>query len=104
MRLCRFSLAGSLKSDFAPSFAGTTHASARRSRAGRGGAGVPPYRVCRAIWVTNGPHVGEKSHAHACVCVRTRPLVCPWGALPKVSFAMCLESFFFCARAKARVA
>lgn len=60
MHLCRFSLAGSLKSDFAPSCAGTTHVSARRS-----GAGVPPYHVCRAIRVTNRPHVGEKSHARA---------------------------------------
>lgn len=78
MHLCRFSLAGSLKSDFAPSCAGTTHVPARRR-----GAGVPPYHVCRAIRVTNRPHVGEKSHA------RARAPVCPSSAHQKGLFAMC---------------
>lgn len=78
MHLCQFSLAGSLKSDFAPSCAGTTHVPARRR-----GAGVPPYHVCRAIRVTNRPHVGEKSHA------RARVPVCPSSALQKGLFAMC---------------
>lgn len=73
-----FSLVGSLKSDFAPSCAGTTHVPARRS-----GAGVPPYHVCRAIRVTNRPHVGEKSHARARAPVR------PSGALQRGLFAMC---------------
>lgn len=55
MHLCRFSLVGSLKSDFAPSCTGTTHVPARPS-----GAGVPPYRDSRAIRPTNRLHVGEK--------------------------------------------